>query len=336
MIENIQISLQDWKKCLAYCTEDYNIYAPVSDNTLEYELISKDRVGEIAYNIPKTISPLKSFFLPFKESVTCEIISDKNNLIIGVPSCDLTALDILDEIYMQEPYIDPYYKSRRDNSVLIGTDCYSIMEHCHCNTYNLKAYPFKNFDVSLSLIEDSVLLLVNSEKGMNFIEFIKKHGKCKKPENQYLELINEFRATVEGLLTEQNKDLPDYTETGQIVSETEYPVWAKYSKSCVSCGACSTICPTCTCFLLADSPNFGKVRLNDTCQHPGFALIAAGEDQLGDLPLRFRNRYLCKYVWKPEKFKSVACTGCGRCIETCIGNINKNKLFVEQAKLITH
>ena len=35
--------------------------------------------------------------------------------------------------------------------------------------------------------------------------------------------------------------------------------------------------------------------------------------------------------WKPQKFNSMACTGCGRCIEACIGKINKNELFMELA-----
>jgi ferredoxin len=40
---------------------------------------------------------------------------------------------------------------------------------------------------------------------------------------------------------------------------------------------------------------------------------------------------MCKYVWKPQKFGSIACTGCGRCIEACLGKINKNELFNELA-----
>jgi ferredoxin len=70
----------------------------------------------------------------------------------------------------------------------------------------------------------------------------------------------------------------------------------------------------------------------DACQYPGFERVAGGEDALFELPARFRNRYMCKYVWKPEKFNSLACTGCGRCIEACIGRINKNELFMELDK----
>ena len=78
----------------------------------------------------------------------------------------------------------------------------------------------------------------------------------------------------------------------------------------------------------AMSAVFEHVQL-DACQYPGFERVAGGEDSLSQLFTRFRNRYLCKYVWKPQKFKSIACTGCGRCIESCLGKINKNELFLE-------
>jgi ferredoxin len=134
------------------------------------------------------------------------------------------------------------------------------------------------------------------------------------------------------LLESANKDLPDYETTGKLIKEGKTIIWEKHSVRCVSCGACTTACPTCTCFLLIDKPGFEKVKQLDTCQYPGFERVAGGEDSLHDLHVRFRNRYMCKYVWKPEKFKSLACTGCGRCIEGCIGKINKNEIFRELAK----
>ena len=78
-------------------------------------------------------------------------------------------------------------------------------------------------------------------------------------------------------------------------------------------------------------PNFEKIRQLDACQYPGFERVAGDEDALRELSKRFKNRYFCKYVWKPQKFKSLVCTGCGRCIEACIGKINKNELFRELA-----
>ena len=143
--------------------------------------------------------------------------------------------------------------------------------------------------------------------------------------------IEKANSKAESLLLESNKGLPDYKATGMIVKNARDEIWRKYSAQCVSCGACATICPTCSCFLLIDKPGFEKIKQLDACQYPGFQRVAGGEDSLCELPGRFRNRYMCKYVWKPEKFSSIACTGCGRCIEACIGKINKNELFIELA-----
>ncbi len=173
-------------------------------------------------------------------------------------------------------------------------------------------------------------LEINSDKGENFINELKKYTEdLKETTEKEIQEIFDKRKQITEQLDKQNKDLPDYTKTGELINNSGEEIWKKYSETCVSCGACAAICPTCTCFLLLEKPGFEKVRQLDACQYPGFEKVAAGEDPLGELYKRFYNRYMCKYVWKPEKFESLACTGCGRCIEACIGNINKNELFME-------
>jgi ferredoxin len=86
------------------------------------------------------------------------------------------------------------------------------------------------------------------------------------------------------------------------------------------------ICPSCNCFLLLDRKPFEKVRNWDACQYPSFERVAGGEDPLKRHWVRFQNRYLCKFLFKPERFGLLACTGCGRCIDACIGKINKNEV----------
>jgi len=134
------------------------------------------------------------------------------------------------------------------------------------------------------------------------------------------------------MLRDKWVDLPDYSKTGELVAGAKPGIWKKYSSRCVSCGACTVICPTCSCFLLIDKPGFEKIKQQDACQYPGFERVAGGEDPLFRLSDRFRNRYMCKYVWKPQKFRASACTGCGRCTEACIGKIDKNELFLELSK----
>lgn len=334
MNSDYSINKSSWETILSNLVKDYLVLAPFPyGEHLEYDKLTAETAGEIVYNHPKPSSPLKTFFLPVRENVLSPGNTDKKRIIIGCPACDLAGLSILDEIYLNQDYTDPVYARNRENTLLIGTDCHTINEHCHCTTYGFNPWPEENADIILTEIDDNIVLSIISEKGQNFkeqhlhtLEEIKNTADLK---------ISELRNDTLKKLKEKDPDLPDYIETGTLITHSTENIWKKYSETCVSCGACSAICPTCSCFLFIERPEFEKVRSIDTCQYPGFERVAAGEDPLRPLEKRFRNRYMCKYVWKPLKFKSKACTGCGRCIEACIGDINKNDLFRELKQNLT-
>jgi ferredoxin len=320
-----------WDALINSLLDEFEIYAPfLFGEHLEYAIVSSDNAGQIVYNRPKPSTPLKQFFLPVRENVIHPGRMDQKRIILGSPACDLSGLSLLDEIYLDEDYIDPNYALHRNNTLLIGFDCHSVQEHCHCTSYGFSPVPEENSDLVVSLNGTDVLITIVSEKGKAFQEKYLRNAGTASGESQ--NALMRIRDEIKNKLVSLNRDLPDYERTGLFVSECDEKVWDKYAEACVSCGACSAICPTCSCFLFIERPEFEKVRSIDTCQYPGFERVAAGEDPLRPLSARFRNRYMCKYVWKPDKYNSKACTGCGRCIETCIGEINKNELFVELNK----
>jgi ferredoxin len=324
----LSIQKEEWDKTLEELLLSYTIYATLSNEFgLDYELIKPTDISKISYNKPKPATSLKSFFLPVKENVTSEKAPQKPRIIIGVPNCDMEGLSILDEIYLDKDFEDIFFRRHRESTILISSDCFGIQEYCHCLTYGVKPYSTSKADLSVILFGETILLRVLSEKGENLCSQIA----LLRPVNDenLISAIESKHKTTESLLAESNEGLPDYQTTGRLITTADKAIWEKYSSSCVSCGACTTICPTCTCFLLIEKPGFEKVKQMDACQYPGFERVAGGEDSLSELYNRFRNRYMCKYVWKPERFSSIACTGCGRCIEACIGKINKNELFME-------
>jgi ferredoxin len=324
------ITKDEWDKGIGRLLLTHDIFASVSnDFSQDYEFIGSDNISLITYNKPKPVTSLKNFFLPVKENVTSERVSERPRIIIGTPNCDIEGLALLDEIYLDKDFNDTFYRSRRENTLLIASDCKGILEHCHCLTYGIRPYSTSLADLAIINQNGKVILRIITEKGEDFIKGLSSATDIQ--DQNILEAVEKEHSATESLLTEANKGLPDYKRTGEIVRNAGKEIWEKYSSKCVSCGACATICPTCTCFLLIDKPGFEKVKQLDACQYPGFERVAGGEDALHNLHNRFRNRYMCKYVWKPEKFKAVACTGCGRCIEACIGKINKNELFMELA-----
>ena len=332
MKNTFQISILDWHTFLLGLSKNNSVYVPVKTyDTIDYKLFTEDGLN-IIYNVAKPVTPLKAFFLPPKENVVIEKKAYNKNIIIGIPACDLKALEILDEIYLDETWLDLRYKENRERSVLIGTDCFEIAENCHCTSYGIEPYPVNHADASLILLNDSILLTIHSPKGEELFSTITHDFPVKEVQESNLHFADEKRKQVKKELVEKNRLLPDYAKTGSLIKNSGEDLWEKHSRTCVSCGACAVACPTCTCFLLIERPDFEKIRQVDACQYPGFERIAAGEDPLRRKYIRFRNRYLCKYVWKPEDFKSVACTGCGRCIDSCIGKISKNEIFIEMAE----
>jgi ferredoxin len=324
----LSIKKDEWDKALERMLSSYSVFATINNGFgLDYELVTPANIRGISYNKPKPATSLKSFFLPVSEDVTSDRLQEEYRIIIGVPNCDVMGLRLLDEIYLDKEFKDIFYRQRRENTLLISSDCFEKNTFCHCTSYDIKPYASEDADLTIIYIKDEIILGVISEKGEEFtrqLTMLKPAG-----DGEIMDEIEKNHKAVDSLLKISNKNLPDYTKTGTIVRNAPENIWEKYSAHCVSCGACTTICPTCSCFLLIDKPGFEKVKQMDACQYPGFERTAGGEDPLYELPKRFRNRYMCKYVWKPEKFRSPACTGCGRCIEGCIGKINKNELFME-------
>jgi ferredoxin len=329
-MQYLSIKKEEWDKAIEQLLLSYSIFAAVNDEFgIDYELVSPSNIGRISYNRAKPATSLKTFFLPVKENVTSGASMKKQRIIIGSPNCDVQGLKLLDEIYLDKDFNDTLYRERRENTVLISTDCFDKQEHCHCTSYGIKPWSDSNADLAVVRIENLIILRIITPKGEEFMNQFSLVQALK--DENIISGIEKAHKKAESLLLESNKGLPDYKTTGTIVKNAREEIWKKYSASCVSCGACATICPTCSCFLLIDKPGFEKIKQLDACQYPGFERVAGGEDSLYELPNRFRNRYMCKYVWKPEKFSSIACTGCGRCIEACIGKINKNELFIELA-----
>jgi len=322
------ITKEEWDKVIEKLLISHDVYASVSNGfSQDYELITSEDISSITYNKPKPVTSLKNFFLPVKENVTSERLKERPRMIIGIPNCDIEGMALLDEIYLDEAFNDIFYRNRRENTLLVASDCFGIQEHCHCSTYGIRPFSERIADIAVILLENKVILRIITDKGEEFIKGIPEARVT--DDKSITEAIEKEHLSTESLLAEKNKGLPDYRTTGEIVSGASKEIWEKYSAHCVSCGACATICPTCTCFLLIDKPGFEKVKQLDACQYPGFEKVAGGEDGLFKLRDRFRNRYMCKYVWRPLRYEPVACTGCGRCIEACIGRINKNELFME-------
>jgi hypothetical protein len=113
--EVIQISGLNWHLFLRKISKEMNVYVPVKiDVHIDYKLYQPNGLQPV-YNHPVPVTPLKLFFLPVKENVVIDREFHNKNLIIGIPSCDLKSLELLDEIYLDEKSRSKY--RGRNNTV---------------------------------------------------------------------------------------------------------------------------------------------------------------------------------------------------------------------------
>jgi len=284
----------------------------------------------------RTVDPVKILFYLAREQVLNKTFSEINRIIAGVKACDLKAIQLLDKALINDDFIDPGYKHWRDHTTIITSDCDSIASSCHCNLLDGKPYAEEGFDLNLSAINDSYFITVGTPKGQKLLDLMKEHISVQEPAPDTDKNVQLNRKKILQELVHQTKYFKDIS-TNHKLRGKEMSLWEGNSKQCVSCGACTNICPTCYCLILndeSDAKQFIKTRSYDSCQLNGYAKVAGGGTPRPKMTERFRNRYLCKFSYMLSNFGTPGCTGCGRCIDACVAkldmrevmhNINDNK-----------
>lgn len=324
MAERYYIGKAQWGTLLNGWMEKYQVLAPQKhEGGLFIEPVTAENMSSIIYDEARAVQPLKSFLFPALEEVTGDNAESKKPwLFLGVKACGLSALPILDQAYGGD-FSDPHYQKRRQESLIVSSDCSQPWETCFCTLMGGKPYPTEGFDLNLSKVWDGFIVEVGTARGKALLE---GHDEAlKEVVKEEAESLEKMRKETTAKVEKQNKayKLPKDI-TALISGSWESDVWKAHSETCVECGACNHACPTCHCYFLDDvtRKEFVKLRGWDSCQYSGYAVTAGGGTPRPHLYERFRNRYFCKLKYLLENYDHLGCTGCGRCIEGCQGRID--------------
>lgn len=272
----------------------------------------------------RAVDPLKVVFYHAREQVYPVAVKPVQRLIAGVKGCDLKSLKILDRALINQDFVDPAYHIWRESITILSVDCTEAGPACHCTLVGGKPFSEEGFDLNLSRIGDDYSLMVGSEKGRELLEIIRCTVPVKDIDGQAQESVAERRARLTELVQTQNSSVQRSQDYSRLRESHALP-WKEESRECVGCGACTNVCPTCYCLILNEeggAEQFIKVRSYDSCQWQGYARVAGGATPRPRMHQRFRNRYLCKFLYMQSNFQTLGCTGCGRCTEACPGQID--------------
>ena len=331
------VSFSDFEQLLEKWAQETPVYVPryISD-TIHYQKFTPGTQDGIVYDRIRAVEPLKSFFFKIKQRVAQYPSSpsgaeeaEPDFVIVGAKACDLRSIECSDDIFMKGEIKDPFYVQRRNRVTIISCDCSSPAETCFCTMLGLTPYPQEGFDVNLSKISEGLVVEVGSEKGKKLVS--QDRDFFSEASSEQLEERDKIRATTLSKVREQNEKFSVNKSFQELMGENlDSPVWSRYAGRCKECAACLAVCPTCHCFLLYDQKvddSFERVRIWDFCYHRGYARVAGGPNARPIGKDRFKNKYIDKFDFSMANFGVYACTGCGRCVDACLANIDMRQVI---------
>ncbi|MCM8791166.1 MAG: 4Fe-4S dicluster domain-containing protein [Candidatus Omnitrophica bacterium] len=323
------ISRKDLFDLLGRLAEINRVFVPYAKgDKLYFDEFDASKEDLIELGGIRQSQPLKTFLNPAREKVFNGLTRDpRPAIVVGVKACDLASLAIQDFVFEGGDVRDPFYAENRDNTTIIGCDCTYAKETCFCLAMDGAPYPRKDFDLNLSSVDNYFIVEVGGPKGEAIISGFNVF--FKEPSPHARSIRESSRKAVERQVQSyiDKRGIPNTDQIRGVVKKNydSTDFWKDMASTCVECGACNLACPTCHCFLLFDEKDrFGakRFRIWDACLYNTFARVAGGANPRKHLYERLRNRFDKKFDFFPQVMNSFACTGCGRCVEACAGDID--------------
>jgi sulfhydrogenase subunit beta (sulfur reductase) len=296
---------------------DFEFIAPTkgdeSKRVLKTQFSSIKNPKDIELGV-NTYFPAKYFFfdkketlLNFKGNILKDVkIKVPQRVIFGLKKCDLNGIMHQDTVFLDEN-VDPFYKKRRDATVLIGVHCKAGDEYCFCNSLELTDF----HDLMFYEKEDVYAVETGSEKGEKFIKKFSSFF-------EEMDTITDDDRKTENTLSLHTTDIKDmYGNEG----------WKELADTCLSCGACNNLCPNCHCFTIQDEVEFDlktgkRVRVPASCQLRSFTRVAGDHVFRDERTERYKHRIYHQIQYFKDRHDVVFCTGCGRCVRGCPAKID--------------
>jgi ferredoxin len=255
---------------------------------------------------------------PFVESA----VEAEPTVILGVHTCDLHAIRLLDRVFTGN-YLEAHYIERRRRTLLVSLECLQPCdEHSFCKDMGTLTTN-GGYDLHLTDIGDAYAVHVGTEAGEALLEkYSETHSATDGDIRRLDKAVSGKWPRFKNRLEFDAGEIPALLATA-----SDHPLWEELGDRCLGCGSCTNVCPTCFCFDVVDSMALDQTKATrarhwDSCQLDEFARVAGGENFRETRAARQRHRFFRKGKWLSEKYGALGCVGCGRCIRTCLTHIN--------------
>ncbi|MDI6816945.1 MAG: 4Fe-4S dicluster domain-containing protein [Actinomycetota bacterium] len=313
-------NLQAWLDSLVAA---YQVYAPVEgEGASSFKKIAKGQMP--AMDIRTDTPPKGLIFKQVEKILSFEVNPDgitvipgdengTKKIVFGIRPCDSRSFTLTDKPFFDPNLPENQYMGHRNASALVTTACTSACRTCFCTSIG-GAPDEKTGDVWMMDIDGKYLVESLTDKGEELI---------KANEGLFSDASADDEAAAKRIGEEVANSMPkiniaDAKALDALFNDDAF--WQKLTDKCLSCGACTFVCPTCYCFDVRDEGNTRKgerYRGWDSCMFYQYNRAAGGHNPREFHWKRMRQRMLHKFSYFPEKYGDIDCVGCGRCIRSC-------------------
>lgn len=293
-----------------------------------YRLVRRDDDAVFGYNVGPTA--WKRFLRPPRQTLVEVEQRDDGSVrfepapmpqdryaFVGVRSCDLSAIGVLDRVLTRDAYEDPRYAARRDSLFVVVVNCAEAGGTCFCTSMDTGPRAEAGFDIALTEVvgdEHHFVVEAASDAGRALVEGLPTREATDEELAQVDQICRETAASMGRVLeTEGIREI--------LQDNPEHPRWDDVAQRCLTCTNCTLVCPTCFCTSVEDSTDLtGKVAKReqrwDSCFTLDFSYVHGGSVRKTNKG-RYRQWMTHKLSTWYDQFGSSGCVGCGRCITWC-------------------
>ena len=252
--------------------------------------------------------------------------SYKPKAIIGVRNCDLVGLSLQDQHFLGQETIDPYYKARREQLLLIAVNCTHPSQSCFCDATGDGPIVKAGYDIVLDELDDAFAIKAASESGEVILDALPLTAS----HPTYDQQVAKQHDTVKNM---SSADLPAINIQQALQKNADSAHWDEWTKKCLACGNCTAVCPSCFCYSEHDVPALDgnssqHIRQWDSCFNQSHSYIH-GIVIRSEIKFRYRQWLTHKFSFWHDQYGRSGCSGCGRCITWCPVGIDVREAISE-------
>ena len=310
-------------------SKTYRVFAPVqvSDTAVLFQQFSDG--AQLALGKQASIPPKEAIFPQTERLMSYTYAKDLENLtkstiklnqdikadptvLFGARPCDVQGLAIFKTVFTQGQWTDASVKARLDATIFVTLLCDQPEVTCFCSSVGGGPTSTGGSDLVLIPVTGGYGAEAVTEKGKTILQdeaFTPARDKE----------IKEAKKVRDTVGVEERLELDKISQRILKLFSTDF--WERVSATCISCGACTYVCPACYCFNITDEPagmSGDRIRTWDSCMFYQYTLEASGHNPRPTKAERYRNRIGHKFSYHPTNYEGIfGCSGCGRCIKAC-------------------